>query len=255
MSDTPILRERMLAGELLSGTFVKTPAYEMMEVLAMSGLDFICLDAEHSPFDRRGMDASLAVAMAHKLPALVRVPAGTQEQLLIALDSGATGVVVPHVDTREKAEQIAKWSRFGHYGRGFAGSTRWAGYATKGMGELLEQSKRETVVIAQIEEPEAVDAIDEIASVEGLDGLFVGPADMAVCLGKTNAADPAVREMMRRVGEAAKRHGKCFMTFLPTTETAAELNALGVTMFFVGSEQGWMLAGARSVANDIKAMR
>ncbi|MGF1649397.1 MAG: HpcH/HpaI aldolase/citrate lyase family protein [Hyphomicrobiaceae bacterium] len=249
------LRDRMLSGELLSGTFVKTPAYELMEVLALSGLDFVCLDGEHSPFDRRGMDASLALAMAKGLPALVRVPAGTQEQLLMALDSGAVGVVVPHVDTAEKARNIAKWSRFGHYGRGFAGSTRWANYATRGMGELLEQSNRETVVIAQIEEPEAVAAIDEICSVEGIDGVFVGPADMAVCLGKTDAADPAVREMMRRVGISAKKHGKCFMTFLPTTASARELNALGVTMFFVGSEQGWMLAGARQVAQDIKAMR
>lgn len=203
MSDK-ILRERMLAGDILSGTFIKTPAYEVMEVMALSGLDFICLDAEHSPFDRRSMDASLAVAMAHKLPALVRVPSGSQENILMALDSGAVGIVVPHVDNREKAEEIARWARFGHYGRGFAGSTRWAGYATRGMSDLLEQSKRETVVIAQIEEPEAVDVIDEIASVDGIDGLFVGPADMAVCLGKTDAADPAVREMMRRVGVSAK---------------------------------------------------
>ncbi|MEO0792150.1 MAG: aldolase/citrate lyase family protein [Pseudomonadota bacterium] len=253
MSDK-ILRERMLAGDILSGTFIKTPAYEVMEVMALSGLDFICLDAEHSPFDRRSMDASLAIAMAHKLPALVRVPSGSQENILMALDSGAVGIVVPHVDNREKAEEIARWARFGHYGRGFAGSTRWAGYATRGMSDLLEQSKRETVVIAQIEEPEAVDVIDEIASVDGIDGLFVGPADMAVCLGKTDAADPAVREMMRRVGVSAKQHGKCFMTFLPNTSTATELNALGVTMFFVGSEQGFLLAGAKAVASELKSI-
>ncbi|MEO1266178.1 MAG: aldolase/citrate lyase family protein, partial [Pseudomonadota bacterium] len=221
---TKHLRDRMRDREILSGTFIKTPAYEVMEVLALSGLDFICLDAEHSPFDRRSMDASLAVAGAVGLPALVRVPEGTQAELLMALDSGALGVVVPHVDTAEKARDLAKWARFGHYGRGFAGSTRWAGYATRGMGELLEKSQRETIVIAQIEEPEAVDRIDEIAAVEGIDGLFVGPADMAVCLGKTDASDPAVREMMRRVGEAAKKHGKCFMTFTPSTSAGAELN-------------------------------
>lgn len=244
-------RERMMAGEILSGTFIKTPAHEMIEVLSGTGLDFACLDAEHSPFDRRSMDACLAVAMAKSFPTLVRVPAGTQEQLLMALDSGALGVVVPHVDTGEKARNIAKWARFGHYGRGFAGSTRWAGYATRGMAELIEQSQRETVVIAQIEEPEAVDAIDEIAAVDGIDGLFVGPADMAVCLGKTSAADPAVRDIMRRVGEAASRHGKCFMTFAPNTESATDLFGLGVTMFFIGSEHVWMAAGARAVADDL----
>ena len=248
------LRQRMASGEILSGTFIKTPAYEIMEVMALSGLDFICLDAEHSPFDRRSLDASLTVALAKDLPALVRVPEGSQAQILMALDSGATGIVVPHVDTAEKAQNIAKWARFGHYGRGFAGSTRWAGYATRGMAELLEKSQRETVVIAQIEEPEAVDVIDEICAVDGLDGVFVGPADMAVCLGKTDAADPAVREMMRRVGEAAKKHGKCFMTFTPTTASAKELNDLGVTMFFVASEHAFLLQGAKQVASSLKEL-
>ncbi|MEL7238952.1 MAG: aldolase/citrate lyase family protein [Planctomycetota bacterium] len=248
------LRKRMADGEILGGTFIKTPAYEQMEVLAMSGLDFICLDAEHAPFDRRSMDACLAVAMAYNLPALVRVPEGTQAQILIALDSGAVGIVVPHVNTAEKARNIAKWARFGHYGRGFAGSTRWAGYATRGMPELLEKSQRETIVIAQIEEPEAVDVIDDICAVDGLDGVFVGPADMAVCLGKTDVADPAVRDIMRRVGIAAKAHGKCFMTFAPSTASAKELNDLGVTMYFVASEHAFLLHGAREVANSLKKL-
>ncbi|MEO1693661.1 MAG: aldolase/citrate lyase family protein [Pseudomonadota bacterium] len=253
MSGKP-LRARMLNGEHLAGCFIKTPAYEIMEVMALSGLDFVCLDCEHSPIDRRSMDTCIAVARAHNLPVLVRVPAGTQEQLLIALDSGATGVVVPHVDTRAKAEQIAKWSRFGHYGRGFAGATRWADYGRFGMAELLKRSQDETVVIAQIEEPEAVDVIDEIATADGLDGLFVGPADMAVCLGETDPAGSAVREKMRIVGEAAKTHRKCFMTFLPNTASAADLAKLNVTMFFVGSEHNLMLSGAKTIKSDIAAL-
>jgi len=252
MADHIELRERMLSGEILAGTFLKTPAYDIVETLAMSGMDFVCLDAEHSPFDRRNMDACLAVARAKAFPTLVRVPAGTQEQLLMALDSGAWGVVVPHVDTAEKAQNIAKWARFGHYGRGYAGSTRWAGFGTRTMPDVLAQSRRETIVIAQIEEPEAVDAIDAIAAVDGIDGVFVGPADLAVCLGKTDQNDAAVRDCIRRVGEAAKRHGKSCVTFAASAGAADDLKALGVTMLFVGSEHNFMLAGARQMVAGVK---
>lgn len=253
MSDAN-LRDRMLRGDILSGTFQKTPAHEVFEVLAMSGLDFIALDAEHSPFDRGRLDACLAVARALKFPTLVRVPTGSASEILIAMDSGATGVIVPHVDSAEKARDIARWARFGHGGRGYAGSTRWAGYATRTMPDILEQSRRETIVIAQIEEPEGVDAIDAIAGTEGIDGVFVGPADLSVCLGVTDLAAPELREVMRKVGVAAKAHGKTYMTFAPNTQSAPDLKALGVTMFFIGSEHAYLLAGARQVAADLKKL-
>jgi len=244
----------MLAGEILAGTFLKTPAHEMVEVLALSGLDFIALDTEHAPFDRGRMDACLAVAGALGFPVLVRIPDGSQAEILKVMDCGAVGVVVPHAATPEKAANIAKWSRFGHGGRGFAGSTRWAGYTTRSMADLLEASATETVVIAQIEEPEGVDAVDAIAATEGIDGLFVGPADLAVSLGKTDAAAPEVRAAMGRVGEAARRHGKACMTFAPDTDSAAELKGLGITTFFIGSEQSFAMARARDVAESLHAL-
>ncbi|MEM7742472.1 MAG: aldolase/citrate lyase family protein [Pseudomonadota bacterium] len=246
------LRARILRAEPLVGTFVKTPAYEIIEVLAMSGLDFVCIDAEHAPQDRRGMDGCLAMAKALGLPALVRVPEGTPAQILMALDSGAIGVVVPHVDSVAKAQAIAKSAHFGHGGRGFAGSTRWAGQGSKTMPEVLAMDD-ETIVLAQIEEPEGVDAAGGIAATEGIDGLFVGPADMAVCLGKTDAADPAVREAMRTVGTAAKTNGKAGVTFVPSLDSVPAIRDLGISMFFVGSEHSFMLGAAREVATGFKA--
>jgi len=248
------LRARMRRGDILSATFLKTPAYELVEVLAMSGLDFIALDAEHAPFDRARTDACLAVARALGFPVLVRVPDGSQAEILKVLDSGATGVIVPHVATAEKAHNIAKWSRFGHGGRGYAGSHRWAGFTSRSMSDLLVQSAEETIVIGQIEEPEGVDAINAIAATEGLDGLFVGPADLAVCLGTGDPAAPEVRAAMAKVGDAAKRHGNACMTFVPNTSSAAELKDLGVTTFFVGSEQSFALAAGRQVAADLKGL-
>lgn len=248
------LRARILSREMLSGTFVKTPAYEIIEVLAQSSLDFICLDCEHAPMDRRGMDASLAMARALGLPALVRVPEFTPGNVLMALDSGAVGVVIPHVDSGEKAAAVARSAHFGHGGRGFAGSTRWAGQGSKTVPEVLAMDD-ETVVLAQIEEPEGVDAIDAIAGTDGIDGLFVGPADMAVCLGVNDAADAAVRDVMATVGAAAQRHGKAAVTFQPTTATVPDLQSLGLSMFFIGSEHNFMLSTAKQVAADVAARK
>lgn len=250
---TATLRQRMHAGEMLSGTFLKTPAFQLVEVLAKSGMDFLALDAEHAPFDRGTLDACLGMARALDFPSLVRIHEGTPGNILTALDSGAAGVIIPHVDSRAKAEAITRASRFGHGGRGYASSTRWAGYASRPMADVLAQSETETVVIAQIEEPEAVDAIDEIASVEGLDGLFVGPADLAVCYGLSDPAAPKVRDAIKCVGEAARAHGKCVITFAPNESWIANLKTLGVTMFFVGSEHSLVLDGAKGIAAAVRS--
>jgi len=248
-------KNRMKSGEILSGTFMKTPAHELVEVFAKSKLDFLTLDAEHAPFDRERMDICLAMARALSLPTLVRVPTGSPSEILKALDSGATGIIIPHVDSAEKARKIARASRFGHGGRGYAGSTRWAGFATRPMSDVLQQSIDETVVIAQIEEPEAVDAIDEIAALGGIDGLFVGPADLAVCYGETDINAPVVRQAMERVGQAAKKHGKTLMTFAPDAASCADLNKMGVTMFFVASEQSFILKAANEVAEKLYELK
>lgn len=245
----------MLAGETLVGTFLKTPAHEMIEILAKSKLDFICLDAEHAPFDRGRMDVCLAMARALNMPTLVRLPTGTPVEVLKALDSGAIGVVVPHVDTVEKARDIARAGRFGHGGRGYAGSTRWAGFATRPMSDVLQQSIDETIVIAQIEEPEGVDAANDIAAVDGIDGLFVGPADLAVCYGKTDQSDPKVLEAMRQTGIAAKAEKKAFMTFAGSAAAGPTLKDLGVTMFFVASEHAFILRGANAEADALHDLK
>ena len=248
---TADFRQRMLDGQFMAGTFLKTPSYEMVEVLAKSGLDFICLDGEHAPFDRGRMDACLAIARALDFPVLVRVGSASAENILQALDSGAVGIVAPHIDTVEKAEELAQVSRFGHHGRGYAGSTRWAGFTTQKMGDLLEKSRAETVVIAQIEEPEGVEAAAGIAGVEGIDGLFLGPADLSVAFGTLDPNAPELLRALADTGAATKAAGKAYMSFVPNAEKAGDWAQYGMTMFFIASEQGWVLNAAKGQAAGI----
>ena len=187
---------RLRGGERLVGTFVKTPSHVVMEILILAGLDFAVLDAEHAPFDRAALDACLAVARAHGFPTLVRIGAGEPAEVLNVLDLGATGIVVPHVDSVEKARRVARAARFGHGGRGYAGSTRWAGYTAARMPDLLARSAAETVVIAQIEEPEGVEVCEAIAAVDGIDALFTGPADLTVAYGHRTLDNPDLSAAM-----------------------------------------------------------
>ena len=245
-------RSDLIGGKPLVGTFMKTPAVDVLEVLILGGLDFVCLDAEHAPFDRAAVNACCAVARAAGLPLLVRVPNASAAEIGSALDLGAVGVVVPHVTDVETATRVARAARFGHGGRGYAGSTRWAGFGTSDMGTLLARSRAETVVIAQIEDPEAVEVCEAIAAVEGIDALFLGPADLSVAYGKTDQSSPELHAAMARVGRAAAAAGKGYATFVPHAEAGKALETYGFSAWFVASEHAWMLSGARAAVAGLK---
>lgn len=245
-------RTTVATGQPLAGTFMKTPTVDMLEVLILSGLDFVCIDGEHAPFDRQTLNACLAVARAADFPVLIRVASGTPENIGAALDLGAVGIVVPHVTDADVAEKVARAARYGHGGRGYAGSSRWAGYATRAMPDILAQSASETIVIAQIEDPEAVEASAEIAATPGIDALFLGPADLSVAYGKTDTDSAELHAAMEAVGEAAKAHGKAYMTFVANAARAKDLRKYGFGAFFIASEHAWIMQGARAQIAGIR---
>jgi len=247
------LKQTLRARRPLAGTFVKTPTHEQMEVLALSGLDMICLDAEHAPFDRRSLDACLLACRAGGLPSLVRVPALDPVPILQALDMGATGVVVPHVRTAEEARRLVRMSTFGPGGRGFAGSTRAAGYTAKPMARHLDDSAAQTTIMAQIEDAEALDELDGIMAVNGVDGILIGRVDLTVSLGAASPEAPEVTEAIARICAAAARHGRAVGMFLPTLTGLDAWRDLGLTFFMVGSDHGFVLSGARALQEGFHA--
>lgn len=244
-------RQRLLSNMPMAGTFLKTPAYQLIEVLAQSELDFVCLDAEHAPFDRSAIDACCAMGRHLDFPVLVRTADSSAREILQALDCGAVGAVVPHVDSAEKAAAVAKAARFGHGGRGYAGSTRWAGYATQSMPDLLQKSADETVVMAQIEEPEGVEASAAIANTDGIDALFLGPADLSVGYGYDNQTSDPLFEAMERVGKATQSAGKAYASWVGNAQKAQDWSEYGMSCFFISSEHAWMRAGATAEARGV----
>jgi 2-keto-3-deoxy-L-rhamnonate aldolase RhmA len=241
------LKQRIAGDGRLVGTFVKTPSPIIIEVLGATSLDFIVLDAEHAPFGRLEIDSCLHAARAMGMASLVRVETSEPHHLLQALDSGADGVLVPHVRSAQAARSIVEAAHYRAGGRGFAGSTRAAGYTTVPFSEHLAASAQRTVVIGQIEDLEAVDEINEIAAVPGLDGLFVGPVDLAVSMGAESPASPEVLAMVERIAAAVSKAGVPLGIFVANTADIVRYELLGFSFFVAQSDHVFLRNGANAL--------
>ncbi|MES2898221.1 MAG: aldolase/citrate lyase family protein [Pseudomonadota bacterium] len=250
---SPNFRERLRNGEPMMGTFLKTPSAIVCEVLGLTPLACVCIDAEHAPFGRMELDSCLAALRAAGMPSLVRVQTGTAGEILGALDSGATGVVLPHVITGAQAAEAVRLAHYSSNGRGYAGSSRAAGYTTKSMAMHLSDSAASTTVIAQIEDREALPHLDAIASTEGIDCLFVGRMDLTLSLGASSPLDPIVLDAVEQICAAGQRHGKAVGMFVPAGESCADWQRKGATLFLLASDQQFMIDGAHALMSKIAA--
>ena len=239
-----MFKERLTKGEFILGTFQKTPHAHVVEVLATTGLDCVCLDAEHAPFDRRDLDMCILAGRASNFPTLVRIAHASDDQILNVLDCGADGVVIPHVKTADQARAIAKACHYGPGGRGYAGSSRAAGYGLATMAAHQAASAARTVVIAQIEDIEALEEIDAIAAVDGINALFVGRIDLTVALGCDNPDDPKVVAAVDQIVTACVKAGRTVGMFLPRPTDVPHWREKGVTFFLLGSDHSFMRSGA-----------
>lgn len=248
------LKDMIADGTPVLGTFVKTPHPHVVEVLASSGLDCLCLDAEHAPFDRRDLDVCILAARAHGLPVLVRTASNAAHDILNALDCGADGIVVPHVRTAQEARAVAACAHYGKGGdqarRGYAGSSRAAGYGLRSIVDHMAASAARSVVIAQIEDLEALDQLDAIAAVEGIDALFAGRIDLTVALGCTSPDDPLVIEAIDRIVSAARSHGRTVGMFTPRASDVPMWREKGASLFLLGSDHGFIRSGAQQLRNQ-----
>ena len=244
-------RDQLRAGELLAGTWVKTPHPHVVEVLSFSSLDCLVLDAEHAPFDRAALDLCLLAARAGGKTVLVRPQSASHEQILNALDCGADGVILPHIRSAAEAEDAVKACHYVSGGRGFAGSSRAAGYTTKGMGKHRADAKG-IIIIAQIEDVEGVDNIEAIAAVEGIDALFIGRADLTISYAAVTPDDAIVVDAVDRIVAAGKAAGRTTGMFLGRVGDVPMWREKGASLFILGSDQDFLLQGAAKLAEAIR---
>lgn len=245
-------KQKLTDRQAVIGTFVKTPSMMVAEVLANSNLDCLCFDAEHAPFDRKDIDACILASRASDMPSLVRVPSANKENILNALDCGSTGILVPHVKNADIAREAVQASYFGDNGRGYAGSTRAANYTCSAIANNLAKNKNETVVIAQIEDVEALDHLDAIFSVPNIDCFFIGVMDLTVGLGQISPKSPTVVKALNKIFERAYEHKVCLGMFVPDMGDVPFWRERGASLFMLGSDHSFMLKGANELVSIVK---
>lgn len=222
---------------LCSGTWLASGSPIVAELAASCGPDWILLDMEHGYLTEADVLPSLMAAKGTKVAMIVRVPSHEPTLIGRLLDRGAHGIMVPHVDSAEEARSLVSAFRYSPEGmRGYSRSTRAHSY-----GLESQAINARPVFFAQIESLRGVDNVDEVAAVDGVDVLFVGPADLRQDL-TARGASLSYEEALTKVLQAAHRHQKRTGIFLRSQEEAERMAALGFSRIAVDSDLGILRA-------------
>jgi 2-keto-3-deoxy-L-rhamnonate aldolase RhmA len=254
LETTRSLRQRVLDGETLVGTFLILGSPAIAEICARGGFDWVLVDLEHGMV---GDDHLLPVLLAitgRGAAALVRVESGARSRVGRALDLGAEGVMVPQVQSAEEAADVAGWLRYQPGGqRGIALFTRGMDYGS--MGHAAVASRHEQLVgIVQVESRAALAAARDIAAIEGVDVLFVGPTDLSHSLGVPGRLDDrAFEEAIAEVAAAAREAGKAAGVFVWDPTDVPRYLALGYTFLALSSDGSIIERAMRSALADVRA--
>jgi 2-keto-3-deoxy-L-rhamnonate aldolase RhmA len=250
----PTMRERLAAGETLVGTFLGLGSAVAAEACGSAGLDWVLVDLEHGAAGEESLAPQLLGARAAGVHGLVRVATAERIRACRALDLGAEGVMFPMVDGVAQARACAAALRHSPAGtRGVAGYHRGAGYGLDA-GAVADQDAR-TLGIVQIESPDAVEAAPELAAVDGVDVLFVGPSDLSYSMGIPGEIQhPDFRAAIERVVAAARAAGKAAGIMTPAPPAIRAAADDGFRMIACSTELGLMVDAVRGVAASARAL-
>lgn len=245
-------RKKCISYERMIGTFAAIPHPVAIEVTAATGLDFLCIDAEHSQIDRELIENLVRASDAHHIPALVRVPSHASEWIASALDAGAAGVLVPRVSTSAQAKAAVMATRYPPVGERGVGPGRASAYGYR-IPDYLKAANESLVLAIQIETAEGLANVEEIAAAEGVDIVFIGPGDLSVSI---DAMGPAGAEKLNAaittITNAARKAGKAVGIFRPSADDVGRWAEAGISFFMLASDT--MFLGA-SLAAGVAAAR
>jgi 2-dehydro-3-deoxyglucarate aldolase/4-hydroxy-2-oxoheptanedioate aldolase len=191
------VKHKLKAGRKTIGGFLQMLSPVSAEIMSRAGFDWLIVDLEHAPGDFANLQAQLQAMSGSGVVPFARAPWNDMVAIKRILDTGVMGVLIPYVNTREEAEAAVAACKYPPQGvRGVAGSTRAAGY-TRDMRSYLGAANDEIVVMIAVETMEAVENLDEILQVDGLDGIFIGPVDLASNMG--HMGDPSQPEVQQAI--------------------------------------------------------
>lgn len=253
MNLDPKFRGRVLARERLAGTFLNLGSALTVEMAGCAGFDWLLLDHEHGPGGEETLLHQLQAASATPAYPVVRIAANEAPRFKRVLDVGAGGVMVPWVNTAAEAKAAVAAMRYPPRGiRGVAKMNRACDFGVT-FGDYYAHAHERLVLMTQIETPEGVENSAAIAAVDGVDVLFIGPADLSTSLGLQDQFDhPTYRAAVKRIAESARAAGKATGILLLNPALLPICDEFGITVIALGSDGGHVNAGLRASAATLK---
>lgn len=234
------------------GTWIMSASPLVAEALGHAGFDWGVLDMEHSPLDVGGVVHLLQAIGNTKMVPVVRVPWNDAVVVKRVLDAGATTVLFPFVQNAEEAARAVAATRYPPDGiRGMAGMTRATHYGMR--HDYPRQANKEMGVILQLETATALDQLDAICAVPGVDALFIGPADLSASMGHVGQAmHPAVMDRMARAARRAAELGKPIGTLGGNAQAVVQYRALGYGFVALSADIGLLMQGSQAALNALR---
>jgi 2-dehydro-3-deoxyglucarate aldolase/4-hydroxy-2-oxoheptanedioate aldolase len=248
------LRRRVLAGEPTLGLWLNLGSLVAADIVARAGFDWVVLDLEHGLSSDPELLARLVAVQGTPTAALIRVVSGERMRVGRVLDLGADGLVIPRLETLESVRETLSWMRYPPAGiRGVAAGTRGAGYGSVPHAGIHAIDER-ILGVFQVESRLAVDASAALAATEGVDVLFVGPADLSHDMGIPGEfAHPDFLAALEQVASAAAAHGKAAGILLGDASEVPAYRARGFGFLGIGSDSGLLVRGARDQLTAARA--
>lgn len=244
--------------EVLLGSFFELGGQTAVEAAAIAGLDFIIIDNEHGPFDIETTMSYIRVAELRGMTPVVRVKEISRSAILKSLDIGARALIIPCVENIDQVKDIIKWGKYPPRGeRGFFFS-RIGGYghdlvASKGVGPYMDYMNDETWLIPQCETVGALEVIEEIAAMDGVDGIFIGPFDLSNSMGISGQFDkPEFKEAVARIIKACHDKDKFVMYYANDVNIAKDMMAQGIDGVAVSMDVNFLISGYKSMLKNLK---
>lgn len=250
------LRQRALEGELLSGCWVVLGSSLTAEICGRAGFDWVILDLEHGMGDLESLLYQLQAMEGTPAVPLVRIAWNQTHLFKRVLDLGPSGVMVPWVNSAEEASQAVRAMRYPPQGvRGVTPLSRPGNFG-QDYQEYFDQANDKLLTIVQIETPQAVENVDEIAAVDGVDVLFVGPMDLSINMGIAKQFDhPRFREALAAVLAACRRHGKAAGILLLDPDKVKPTVDDGFTFVGLSSDGGELATAMNRLAKAFDPCR
>jgi 2-keto-3-deoxy-L-rhamnonate aldolase RhmA len=249
------VKRALKAGEVCFGTMVTSiRSPQVAQILAAAGFDYFVLDMEHNYFGMENLADIMSIARAEEIVPLVRVPDTLYHLMARTLDCGAMGLVCPRVETREQVEVIIKSTKYQPLGqRGASISNIHTACRSMDHLDYMQWANEETMIVIQIESKHAVDHIEELVSVEGVDATWIGPFDLAQTMGLVGKwDDPELIRCYEKVIDACNRHSVAPGIHLRDSGRLAYWVSRGMRLATYSSDSGMLIEAGR---NLLRALR